>query len=293
LEYSYTSGRLAIATSNLTGPTWDGAIVITDDEGSSQKTVATVAGANNLAWLGSKDKELILCSCDDGTLQIWTATGKGREECVKYIVEHDDVATSVSVHASNSDLFLSSSWDMTIKQWSISKSTQTTFKGHLNYVWDVEWNKKATDLFISASQDRTVKTWDQRTQNPTQEYLSDLAVYTVSWNPLTEYMFAFGDAMGSIHIYDTRNPQDSLLSSYRGHTSGVRKVRFSHNEGETWLASASDDTLVSVWNWKTLSSVYSHKHEDFVRGLAWHPTKPKHLVSGGWDKNVFFHAFQQ
>lgn len=28
LEYSYVSGRLAIACSNLTGPTWDGALVI-------------------------------------------------------------------------------------------------------------------------------------------------------------------------------------------------------------------------------------------------------------------------
>jgi hypothetical protein len=41
-------------------------------------------------------------------------------------------------------------------------------------------------------QDCTVKTWDRRVDTPTQEYHSDLAVYTVSWNPLMEYMFAFG-----------------------------------------------------------------------------------------------------
>lgn len=43
---------------------------VADEAGTAQKTVATVSGANNIAWLGSKDKELLLCSCDDGTLQV-------------------------------------------------------------------------------------------------------------------------------------------------------------------------------------------------------------------------------
>jgi hypothetical protein len=43
---------------------------VLDEAGTAQKNVATVTGANNIAWLGSKDKELLLCSCDDGTLQV-------------------------------------------------------------------------------------------------------------------------------------------------------------------------------------------------------------------------------
>jgi len=292
LEYSPVSGRLAVASSNLTGPTWDGALVVADEAGTVLKTISIGVGANNVAWLGPKEKELLLCSCDDGTLQIWNASGKGKAECVKYIVEHDDVATSVSVRPSGSELFLSSSWDMTIKEWNLTDSSQTTFRGHTNFVWDVEWNKKAHDLFISASQDRTVKTWDRRISKPTQEYNADLPALSVAWNPTSEYLFAFGDAMGSIYIYDTRNSQD-IIACFRGHTSGVHNLKFSPNEGETWLATASDDTMVIVWDWKSLKSVYSYKHEDFARGVAWNPTQPKNFASGGWDKTVFFHSFLQ
>lgn len=293
LEYSPVSGRLAAACSSLTGPTWDGALVVEDEAGALLKTINIGAGANNVAWLGPKEKELLLCSCDDGTLQIWAALGNKKPECVKYIVEHDDVATSVSVRPESSEIFLSSSWDMTIKEWDLTNTSQTTFRGHLNFVWDVEWNKKAKDLFISASQDRTVKTWDRRLKTPTADYTSDLPILTVSWNPTNEHMFAFGDSNGSIYIYDTRNAQDALLASFRGHTAGIHKIRFSPNEGETWLATASDDTMVIVWDWKSLNSVYSNKHEDFARALAWNPKKPKHLVSGGWDKTVSFHSFLQ
>jgi len=247
-------------------------------------------GANDVAWLGPKESELLLCSCDDGTLQIWNISRKGREECVRYIVEHDDIATSVSVHATERDLFLSSSWDMTIKLWN-NLNDPTTFKGHTHFVWDVEWNVKSSDIFISASQDRTVKLWDRRNQTSTLVFRADLPVFTASWDPNSEHLFAYGDAAGSIFIYDTRNSQESLVA-YRGHTSGVRKVKFSPNAENTLLASAADDTLTSVWDWKSMNAVYSYKHEDFVRGLAWNPTKAKNFVSGGWDKTVLFHSFQ-
>jgi len=290
LEYSLATGRLAAATSSLTGASWNGALVLIDEEGKITKTIRIGEGANDVAWLGPKESELLLCSCDDGTLQIWNVSQKGREECVRYLVEHDDIATSVSAHHTDRDSFLSASWDMTIKLWSTSNNP-TTFKGHTNFVWDVEWNAKSADTFISASQDRTVKLWDRRKQGFTQVFRADLPVFTASWDPNSEHIFAYGDAGGSIFIHDARNSQESLFA-YRGHTAGVRKVKFSPSAEHTLLASAADDTFASVWDWKAMTSVYSHKHEDFVRGLAWHPTKPKNFVSGGWDKCVLFHTLQ-
>lgn len=244
-------------------------------------------GANDIAWLGPKDNELLLCSCDDGTLQIWSIT---RRECMRYLVEHDDIATSVSVHPTERELFLSSSWDKTIKLWN-NTNTPITFKGHTHFVWDVEWNAKSADTFISASQDSTVKLWDRRKQAFAQVFRADLPVFTVSWDPNSEHIFAYGDAAGSIFIYDTRKSEESLFA-YRGHTAGVRKVKFSPNAETPLLASASDDTFASVWDWKAMNAVYSYKHDDFVRGLAWNPTKAKNFVSGGWDKTVLFHSFQ-
>jgi len=290
LEYSSKSGRLAAVTSSLTGPTWDGGLVVENESGDMVNTTSINVGVNNVTWLGSQEKELLVCSCDDGTVQVWSVPSNKKHECIKYFVEHDDIATSVSGHPTNNELFLSSSWDMTIKEWDLKDNSRTTFRGHVGFVWDVEWNKKATDLFISASQDRTVKTWDRRNSKATATYTSDLPNLTVSWNPTNEYLFAFGDANGSIYIYDTRKPQDSL-ASFRGHTASIHKIRFSTNTGETWLATASDDTMVIVWDWKSLKSVYSYKHEDFARGISWNPKKPKHLVSAGWDKTIFFHTF--
>lgn len=43
---------------------------VEDEAGTLQKTINIGAGANNVAWLGPKEKELLVCSCDDGTLQV-------------------------------------------------------------------------------------------------------------------------------------------------------------------------------------------------------------------------------
>lgn len=78
----------------------------------------------------------------------------------------------------------------------------------------------------------------------------------------------------------------------RGHTAGVRKLAFSPSAEDSLLASAADDTVVSVWDWKTSNAVYSYKHEDFARGVAWNPKKPKNFASCGWDKTVLLHVLQ-
>lgn len=43
---------------------------VENETGTLLNTIDIGSGATNVAWLGSKEKELLLCSCDDGTLQV-------------------------------------------------------------------------------------------------------------------------------------------------------------------------------------------------------------------------------
>lgn len=61
------------------------------------------------------------------------------------------------------DSFLSSSWDDTVKLWTVDRPASVrTFKEHAYCVYSAAWNPRHADVFASASGDCTARIWDVR-----------------------------------------------------------------------------------------------------------------------------------
>lgn len=106
------------------------------------------------------------------------------------------------------------------------------------YLWDIKNNFKETILY----------------KNP---------------NGLTAVAFShdkriiIGDVKGQVKILLLDNPSSIRLLS--GHTSGIEQIVFNHTE--TFMATASDDKSVRLWNWNKITEqpIVLKGHADWVR----------------------------
>ena len=78
-------------------------------------------------------------------------------------------------------------------------------------------------------------------------------------------------------------PLGSALYTYQGHTDFVDAVAWSPNGH--YIASASWDHTVRVWDAQTRTLLLSYSHNDIVDALAWSPDG-HYIASGSWDHTV-------
>ncbi|MGK7957198.1 MAG: NB-ARC domain-containing protein [Crocosphaera sp.] len=89
-----------------------------------------------------------------------------------------------------------------------------------------------------------------------------------------------------LHIWDTFNEKNPLLTSLAQHKNWIRTVAYSRNG--KFIATGSDDKTVKLWD------AYSYKllrtftgHTDWIQSICFHPTKPL-LISGSDDSTIKF-----
>lgn len=287
---------VVVGASNLNAQLWSGQIYIfqynttpTGAEFVQKKCIPTLdGGVPAVDWIGDKS-DIVVSGSDNGSIHFWH-TGQKKDRPLRSIREHHDVVVAVVVSPHQSDTFLSASWDTTIKLW-LPKATHSsqTFQGHLGFVWDVSWDVKSENVFASASQDASVKIWDTRlstTQSCTHTIRTDrIPQYSVSFNPFNNNQVVSGGQDGAVRVYDIRETTKAV-KLITPHTLAVRKVRFSPHS-ENIIATASDDNTHTITHTTDSQVVSTHKHGDFVRGLAWSKQgQSKVLLSGSWDGAV-------
>ncbi|EDO32035.1 predicted protein [Nematostella vectensis] len=257
-------GTLGLASSSLSGRTWDGSVWIFREPSTAPEVeyscgrAATESGVTDLKWLDSKR---IVVGSDNGAVDIWSQSGSllGLENLAS-LKEHDNVVSSVSVDCEKSRI-ISASWDRSIKVWDLtSEQCIRTLKGHSDFVLGVDCSGTEKDLFLSASRDGSVVLWDTRKPRPAKR-LADPTQYDsipccLDWSPLDSSIFATGFEDGSIHVYSIKDTT-KIIFSYTPHGRAVNRVAFSPRSflemffvypSPEWLASVSDDTLVHVQN---------------------------------------------
>ncbi len=96
---------------------------------------------------------------------------------------------------------------------------------------------------------------------------------------------------GSIAVIEV-GTDPVVVKTTKAHAHRVTALEFSPAQADL-VASAGDDNVVLVTSTRTWETAYrSERHADYVRGLAWHPTDPGLLVSGGWDRKILKHAIK-
>ena len=109
-----TDGTLAVASSALTGRTWNGSLWLFKDRAKAPDVhycsagCATESGTTDIKWIDSR--RLVLGS-DTGTVDIWCLSGSFQSlENMASLSDHDNTVSSVSVDCVKSKI-VSGSWD--------------------------------------------------------------------------------------------------------------------------------------------------------------------------------------
>lgn len=107
-------GTLAVASSALTGRTWNGSLWLFKDPAKAPDVqycsagCSTESGTTDIKWIDSR--RLVLGS-DSGSVDIWCLSGSFQNlENMASLTDHDNTVSSVSVDCINSKI-VSGSWD--------------------------------------------------------------------------------------------------------------------------------------------------------------------------------------
>lgn len=158
----------------------------------------------------SNDVNNFVVGSEDGA--VYTASRHGSKAGINEAYEaHQGPVTGIDCHhvpgqLDFSHLFLSSSFDWTIKLWSLKKSSPVySFEDNSDYVYDVQWSPTHPGLFAAVDGMGRVDLWNLNndTEVPTASVTLDgqPAANRVKWGHQGNQI-AVGDAEGKIWIYD-------------------------------------------------------------------------------------------
>lgn len=156
------------------------------------------------------DVNNFIVGSEDGS--VYTACRHGSKAGVTETYEgHQGPVTGISAHAVQgaidfSHLFLTSSFDWTVKLWSMKENRPLySFEDNGDYVYDVAWSPAHPALFATVDGTGRLDLWDlnQDTEVPTASAVVEgaPALNRVSWTPSGLHV-TVGDDMGKIWVYD-------------------------------------------------------------------------------------------
>src|SRR5579884_1561005 len=208
-----------------------------------------------------------------------------------------DSDESLGVHNTNDGPILAVAWsgddnyiataNRTVQVWhppTFHSAFNITYTSHHAQVNAISWSPDS-QFIASASDDGTVQVWHALTSQQVNTYRGHHArVKAVAWSPDSQFI-ASGDAKGEVHIWQPFYVSDPFRVD-KGHTAQINSVAWSAARYGNYLASASTDGTVRVWNVLTgeTLTVYTH-HQGAVRAVAWTPTDMQ-IASAGDDLSV-------
>ncbi|XP_067004827.2 cytoplasmic dynein 1 intermediate chain isoform X2 [Anabrus simplex] len=150
-----------------------------------------------------------ILGCQDGS--VYSACRHGRNAGILELYEgHDSLVTGISSHGVQggidfSHLFLTSSFDWTIKLWSLKESKPLySFEDNGDYVYDVAWSPIHPALFAAVDGTGRLSLWNlnENTEIPTASVMVDgcPALNQVSWAS-SGLQVIVGDDTGRIWVY--------------------------------------------------------------------------------------------
>ncbi|PNF41240.1 hypothetical protein B7P43_G01506 [Cryptotermes secundus] len=295
---------MLLGCSNLTGRFWTGSLWYFLDPDSAPDVEKCLTGIECETGITDgkflEDNNKVIIGEDSGVVQVLGLSESPGEhtfhfESLSSVCEHDDSVLSVSVF-SDGKRAVTGGLDMNIKVWSVeSLTSECTYRpAHLHQVSSVCTHPQdGSSVFASCSLDGMALIWDTRNAKPARVALNDgsQGLTSVAWHMSQSDLLAVGSNSGDIIMIDVRQLKEPLGLSCC-FIRPIHRLRFAHHWPEL-LAVCADDSRLKVLDCTASSPTVIYeddRHDDFVRGLAWHP-RSESLFSCGWDKQVLAHKF--
>ena len=201
--------------------------------------------------------------------------------------EHKREACSVDNNHVMRDKFLSTSYDGSLKIWTVSsKMSMQTLQGHEGIVYQGRWSSREATALITVGADRTVRLWDDRTAGGLIKtiFAHENEILSVDWNPKSGLQFVTGSSDMSIRVWDWRHI-GTPMNVLRGHQRAVRRVKWSPMTGNIY--SVGYDMTMRVWGLNSLNPLVGmwEGHTEFVTGVDVDPIGGR-VATCAWDQSI-------
>jgi len=308
-------GRIAVATSSLTGDVWDGQLLLLRSAAGSAAadvcaSIPTSSGNTAVVWAGPG----LLASADDlGDVRLWRFPADAPVaaiEGMRPIASYRDHEQSVSCLASAPGglRLASGSQDGTVKVWA-SNNSSSQAELSLVHTSPSPWCDPgisgvafaSADTVVSVAADGLLRLWDLRAATPAVRCVAREGAGLCCVAPINDTLVVVGTQAGEVIAVDWRNdaaignakpraglgngPIRALCAAPGAALSSVPLVAAADDSGRAYVLEASGLAL--------RGSVSAHA--DGMSAVGWMAAPSgtdAALVSGGWDKRVLTHAMR-
>jgi peroxin-7 len=247
----FYESRIAVATAQNFGILGNGRIHVLDLPPSPSSPFTEVAsfdtadGVYDLTWSESHDS-LLIAAIADGSVKIYDLSLPPTANPIRSLQEHTREVQSVDYNPVRRDSFISSSWDDSVKLWTLDRPTSVrTFHEHAYCVYSAVWNPRHGD--VDAVSVFVARVWDVRTYRTPLAVLSGhgYAVRKLKFSTHARSFLVSCSYDMTVCAWDYM-VEDALVGRYDHHTEFVVGVDMSVLV-EGLMASTGWDELVYVW----------------------------------------------
>jgi len=250
---------------------------------STRKELMTLEGhegdVNSVVFL--PDSRLATAS-SDSSVRLWDINARQYRKTI-YGAHHGTVR---EVAFSPDGKFLASGGnDKAVRIWDADTGELVeTLEGHNDKVASVYFSPD-NEMLASAGEDQKIKIWE-KAKNWRAPTTLDVkaALRSVAFSPKGGKL-AFADANGAVTLWDINKGVQLGKLEDKDHKIGLSCVQFSPIDGD-WLATASDDGWVSLWNAGSGKKLKSFKAHGGIAFTVSFSSDGRFLASAGQDGTV-------